>query len=905
MGVTAPCIGRWPELAVLDGAAGVARARHATVAAVRGELGMGKTTLLAEVRRRAAAAGCRVLATQGRAADAELGFASLLTLLRPVEDELDDLAGDLVEHLRAALALGRRPADPVAVRLGVLRVIGALAARQPLLVTIDDADLLDLATAEVLTFALGRLGADPVLTLIATDADAPSRLDELVTTTVVLDPLPDAELAELLAATTDLAPEPQHRCIALARGNPLAAQALALALDPDQRRGAAPLPPVPRAAGSAVTGGLADRLATASEASRRALAVVAADDTGDRTVVVSALSRLGEPTDGLDDAEASGLLRITGDRLELAHPLLRPLAYHQVAPASRRAAHRALAAALDAPHQGAARAWQLVAAADGPDDAVAASLTLVADDIARRGGLASAARTYECAAALSLDPAAQAARRVEAGRRWLEAGDAVSAARVATTLPATTADAEVLAFRSLALRSQGPGPTPTLGGSAEVQAVHALDLLELGDRDAAAGAARAARGSGALADLAAAAVLAATGHEPATALAAGSPPPPDRSTLGIRARALAAAVCVDAGLAQAAVRFAGPARLAIGGPELDLAVTRARALLAGGDAAGAAEAVGRLDSLAPAAGPGRVALDLARAEIALRTGDLTTAVQVATAVASATEPSGWWRTRAEAVLGRATLAAGRSDDALEHLTVAARAAVHLHGADLIVAALAAGRTALADTWVAALRPLADHPDPAVAVRAHLGLEAAGSAPAGAAVTAADAAGLPFDAVDALLAAVEAAHRAGDLAAAAAGAVEVTERLGTLGVRSVPPRMDAVVPGSSASPATILAGLTPAERRVAVAVAEGRTNQEAADDLFLSVKTVDFHLQGIYRKLQIRSRTELAVLVERSALVRAADGGAETVPGLPTRGVGHRRRSHAALARSGTAVEVQP
>src|SRR5690606_22217087 len=116
------------------------------------------------------------------------------------------------------------------------------------------------------------------------------------------------------------------------------------------------------------------------------------------------------PSMGLDEAEAVGVLTIERDRVAFRHPLLRPLAYHLVAARSRRAAHRALAAALVEPHEAAERAWQLVESCDGPDDDVASLLELVAVDAVNRGALAEAASTFERAARLSVDAQARRSR---------------------------------------------------------------------------------------------------------------------------------------------------------------------------------------------------------------------------------------------------------------------------------------------------------------------------------------------------------------------------------------------------------------------------------------------------------------------------------------------------------------
>jgi len=143
---------------------------------------------------------------------------------------------------------------------------------------------------------------------------------------------------------------------------------------------------------------------------QRALVVVAADRTGRAGPILAALGALDEPAGALDEAEARAILTISGDSVRFRHTLLRPLAYRLVAAASRRAAHRALAAALDAPEQAAERAWQPVASCAGPDEAVAATLDRVAEAERRRGAPAAAAATLEHAARLSVDASARQGR---------------------------------------------------------------------------------------------------------------------------------------------------------------------------------------------------------------------------------------------------------------------------------------------------------------------------------------------------------------------------------------------------------------------------------------------------------------------------------------------------------------
>ena len=386
-------------LAAVGGAVAGALEAPARVLAVEGEAGIGKSTLLAEIERAARDAGATVLATRGTAADAEIGFAGLLTFLRPVESRLDVLAGDGHESLRSALTLGGSgssaggggAAAGAGVGLGVYRVLTSLADAGPVLVVVDDAHLLDRSTSDALGFALGRLGVDPVAAVLAGDGPLAPALASAVHESIPLGGLDDEELAALVRAEGVIDDEAVARCCRFAGGNPLAARLLARALDDDQRTGRAAMPEVPRPP-EAIARGFVRQLEAVGEPARRAMVVVAADDTGDLGVLRRALARLGEPSEALDDAERAGLLRSDGSQVRLLHPLLRAVAYHQVAPASRRAAHAALAESLGRPEQAVARAWQLAAAVDGPDESAAAALALVAGDLARRGGPASAAR---------------------------------------------------------------------------------------------------------------------------------------------------------------------------------------------------------------------------------------------------------------------------------------------------------------------------------------------------------------------------------------------------------------------------------------------------------------------------------------------------------------------------------
>jgi len=308
--------------------------------------------------------------------------------------------------------------------------------------------------------------------------------------------------------------------------------------------------------------------------------------------------------------------------------------------------------------------------------------------------------------------------------------------------------------------------------------------------------------------------------------------------------------------------------VAVGGTRLDMAVSRALAALHAGEVAEARDQLLRLDAVAPD-GPsaGRARLDLALAETELLVGRPADAAGRAGAVAARADDLGlgWLRSRAEWSLGRIALAAGDDAAAVDHLRAACRVVPHLAAADLVTAALAADRPTEADSRAATLRRFVGDPAPILDVRARRALGALGSrAELDAALARAEAEQLPLEAAAVVMARAELAKRVGDLDVAKVAAKEALSRWAASGVTGWKPRLARLL-RSDPVPPPISSRLSRAEHRVALAVAEGRTNQEAAEALYLSVKTVDFHLQNIYRKLGLHSRTELAVVVHQGAV----------------------------------------
>ena len=402
--------GRNAELAALDDL--LSRAREGTSGALvlRGDPGIGKTALLREVTERAD--GFRVIRATGTEEEADLPFAGLHLLLRPALDHIPALPPVQAEALRGALGLAKAGApDRFLVGLAVLSLLAELATDQPLLCVVDDAQWLDRASADALLFAARRLDAESVVLLLATRTGAlpAAGLPELR-----LQGLSAQAAAELLGP--DLPPGRRYRVLAEAGGNPLALLELPRVLGDAARQG--PLPLTDR-----LRDAFESQLAGLPEPTRIILLVAAAEGTGDLTPILRGAGALGASLADLDPARAAGLVEVAGRTLSFRHSLIRAAVHHAAPLVLRRAAHQALAAALDAPDQADRQAWQRAAAADGPDEEIAAALERTADRARARSGDVEALAWYERAAELSTGLAAKARRLTLAAEAATESGD--------------------------------------------------------------------------------------------------------------------------------------------------------------------------------------------------------------------------------------------------------------------------------------------------------------------------------------------------------------------------------------------------------------------------------------------------------------------------------------------------
>ncbi|MBM7808249.1 DNA-binding CsgD family transcriptional regulator [Geodermatophilus bullaregiensis] len=441
--------GRDAERAAIAALLGAARGGTGGALVVRGVAGSGKSTLLADAL--AAAPDTTVLRTCGVESESPLAFAALQRLLWPLRSRVDALPSPQQAALRAALGEAEGEGDRFLAFLGTLSLLSDAAEQRPVLAVVDDAHWLDDASAAALLFAARRLQAERVALLFAArDADARTfDADDLPT--VELGGLTGEAAGAVLAAHAPAGVDPAVRdqLVAATGGNPLALRELSGALTGDQLAGRTPLP-----ARLPLTGGVEraflDRHRRLTGPAQRLLLVAATDDTGRLAVVLDAAGRLDAGDEALDEIERTGLLRVDGDAVALHHPLVRSAVYRAASSTQRRAAHRALADVLGGDPD--RRAWHLAAAVDRPDDEVVAALDAVAERAAARGGHEAAAAAWARAAELSGSGEARGRRLyLAASSAWLGA----QPSRAAALATAAAADVAEPLLRARLLTLQG------------------------------------------------------------------------------------------------------------------------------------------------------------------------------------------------------------------------------------------------------------------------------------------------------------------------------------------------------------------------------------------------------------------------------------------------------------------
>ena len=396
------------------------RAGRSRVLVVRGDAGIGKTALLSYAAD--AAPDFLVARAEGVESEMELPFAALHQLCGRMLNRSSSLPGPQRDALGVAFGLrsGSAP-DRFLVGLAVLGLLAEVAAEQPLLCLIDDAQWLDQTSAQVLAFVARRLDAESVTVLFGTrDPGAvpgAARLPELT-----LGGLGDADARALLASVIPgrLDDRVRDRIVAEARGNPLALLELPRGVTAAELAGGFAV------AGAATLAGRIEqsfqrRIAPLPEMTQRLLLLAAAEPTGDPALLWRAARHLGVSADAAGPAEADGLLTVAA-RVTFRHPLVRSAVYQAAPAADRRRVHQAIAEATDPGTDPDRRAWHRAQAAAEPDEDIAAELERSASRAHGRGGLAAAAAFLQRAAALTPALQARAARALAAAQATYEAG---------------------------------------------------------------------------------------------------------------------------------------------------------------------------------------------------------------------------------------------------------------------------------------------------------------------------------------------------------------------------------------------------------------------------------------------------------------------------------------------------
>jgi len=869
------------------------RGRSGTLVVV-GDAGVGKTALLADGR--ALAAGMHVLGATGVESELELPFASLHALLRPVLELLPRIPPLQRQALAAALALEEGEPDPFVVGAATLSLLVEAAEERAVLVVLDDAHWLDRASADALAFAARRLLGEEIAFLVAVRPGHGTHFEPLPR--LDLGPLAPDDARRLLRHRAEpVAVADEARLLAAGAGNPLVLLELPVEL--------ARALPTSATAGERLRRAFSRRVEELPADGRFCLLLAAAEpDIGTVRLAAAALGLDGP----LDPAEAAGLVRIENGAVVFRHPVVRTLVYSGATDAERRQAHRALADALGGDEDLDRRAWHRAAAAEDVDEEIAAALEETAGRAGARGGHAAEARALERAARLSPQKQDAARRLYAAVRGTLWAGDTAHGLELAEDALRLTDDPLVRAELLVRIDDLADERLP------EDRILAAVDAGGLDSDGVAKLLNNVSKKRVDRWDVPGAVALA--GVQEQHARSAGA-------WWGRRALAGAAAAYLIAGERGHADELyreltVDPAVVANHAFEYlalelydELRSALAESLRDGRETGNqmricwnqvcAADLELRLGRLDPAV--------VAAAE-AVHLGETIGQPAVAGFASAALAGVHAWRGQEEACVesARAAIAAaraqsdrfqegmarqalallalgtGRPHDAIVELeplahTWAASAMVEpgfvAFVPDLVEACALSGATGEAAAWLARFTRIATEAERTWALAACArceGLLAAGGSfdePFGRAVELLEPSPLVLDLARTRLAYGERLRRQGRRrdartqlraahdAFALAGATPWIERSATelraSGVRVA----DAPVR---------LPDLTPQELQIATQVAEGKTNKEIAAALFLSAKTIEYHLANAYRKLDIHSRSELARIVTRELVV---------------------------------------
>ncbi|HWO63019.1 MAG TPA: AAA family ATPase [Umezawaea sp.] len=471
--------GRRHEREALDEMLRDVRSGRSRVLVLRGEAGAGKSALLDHLTGHVRAG--RVVRAAGVEPETEIAYSALHQLCAPLLGHLDRLPEPQRAALATAFGLGSgTPPEALLVGLAVLGLLAEAAAEQPLVCVVDDVQWLDRMSEVILTFVARRLDAESVALVCAARSPGGegilTGLPELR-----VDGLPAADARALLDSVL---PGPvddrvRDRIVAETRGNPLALLELPHGLTSAELAfgfGAPSTTPVV----SRVEEGFRRRVAALEPDTRLLLLTAAVEPTGDVTLLWRALDRLGVGPEAAEAAEAAGLVEF-GAGVRFRHPLVRSASHRSAEAAELRAVHRALAAVTDPEQDPDRRAWHRAHAALGPDEDVAAELERSADRALARGGRAAAAAFLERAAELTSDPKTRAARALAAARARFDSGsldaatELLAAADLGSLDPLRRAEVERLRARIEFALDRGRAAGPPLLAAA--RRLEDLDLV--------------------------------------------------------------------------------------------------------------------------------------------------------------------------------------------------------------------------------------------------------------------------------------------------------------------------------------------------------------------------------------------------------------------------------------------
>ncbi|MFD4511139.1 helix-turn-helix transcriptional regulator [Streptomyces sp. NPDC058457] len=895
-------LGRAAELGRLDRLLGAVDGGGPQVLVLTGEPGAGKSTLVDRTAERGRARGLGILRVRGSEGEAGLGLSGVHQLLHPL------LPGDgLPAGQREALdrAFGTEAAryelrlDQLSLCVSVLALVAEAAARGPLLLLVDDAQWLDLGSVDVLAFLARRLEGRPVVLLLAArEESVPARFDRDFPQ-VTLGPLSRSAAGLLLDAQPD-PPRGKARAEILrqAAGNPLALIELprALALGRTGSAGGVALPLTAR-----LENLFAADLSGLPSPTREALLLVAAAGTADLADLVRAAPAL-DVVRALDPAERVGLVRVESDRVLLRHPLVRSAVYHAASFHERRQTHLALAAVLaEEPDR---RAWQLAAAVTGQDAEVADALAESAERARGRGGYAAAATALERAAELTPAPELRARRLLTAAQSAMFAGHpqwvGEMSGRVGdlTEDPLLRAEASLLGGWALGVTLRHEDALALLLSVAEACAASAPDLA----LSALSNAATSVYNSGAPycrselrrirglidedGDPAACAWARAVIDAPGERLllmrllAEGLAALAREESLGTLTALGGTAWILDE--TEQAVRLLGRTmdllrRAGSAGTNATVTQTLALALFENGSWTAAEEAAGEAFWMAAEAGADNVTVGarILRATLCALRGDHTAARTRAAEAVQGVDLRGSLslQVRHRHAVGMAALAAGDHADAYEQLRATFTrglrpAPVHYHASlyylgDLAAAAVRAGRAddarKVVDAVAQDLKPDLSPRLTAVLHRATALLTDTGDAEHHFRAALDDPATdcWPFEKALAHLDFGEWLRRHRRSAEARPHLNAALECFQRLDARPWTERTAAELRAAGAATATAPGSeLTPQESQIAELAAQGLTNRDIAARLYLSPRTVGYHLHKVFPKLGITARAQL-------------------------------------------------